>query len=257
MDMKAYISSGIIEQYVLGLCTDAEAQELEQLRSLHPELNQAITAFEEALETRLQQEPVLPSTGTDERILFSLSQLNNPDKDTPFQAVPVKRFNLYKWAAAAALVVLAGSAYLNYALIRKNKEQEIALEKWKEQPQTITSLPPEDYKIITSAGITPVAMYGVGIHAICRCTMFWDKKTGKAYIIIHHLPQTNEQRDYQLWAYIDGKPVSAGIINDAIRGRFIEMQGIPDGATQFSVTLENAGGSATPNEADIYLQGRI
>jgi anti-sigma-K factor RskA len=56
---------------------------------------------------------------------------------------------------------------------------------------------------------------------------------------------------------VDGKPVSIGIINDAIRGRFIEMEKVPAGATAFTVTLEKAGGNTTPTMAEEYLRGNI
>ena len=95
-------------------------------------------------------------------------------------------------------------------------------------------------------------------HSICRCTMFWDKKTGKIYIMIHHLvPQSCTQKDYQLWAMVNDKPVNVGIIKDEIRDRFIELPNVPAGATAFSVTLENAGGSATPSEGNQWLYGKI
>jgi anti-sigma-K factor RskA len=100
-------------------------------------------------------------------------------------------------------------------------------------------------------------MYGVGYHAICRCTMFWDKQTGKMYIMIHHLPKSSEQKDYQLWAMVDGKQVSVGIVQDEIRGRFIEMNNVPAGAVSFMVTLEKAGGTAEPTIAETYLEGKI
>lgn len=75
----------------------------------------------------------------------------------------------------------------------------------------MASLPLQDYEVMNNPSITPVAMYGVGYHAICRCTMFWDKKTGKIYLMIHHL-QNPPQKDYQLWATVNGKPVSIGIV---------------------------------------------
>lgn len=87
--------------------------------------------------------------------------------------------------------------------------------------------------------------------------MFWDKQTGKAYIMIHHLPKSSSSRDYQLWAEVDGKTVSVGIINDEIRGRFIEVSNVPGQSVAFKVTLENAGGAQTPTIAETYLEGKI
>ena len=56
---------------------------------------------------------------------------------------------------------------------------------------------------------------------------------------------------------VDGKPVNVGIIDDEIRGRFIEMTNLPSSATAFTVTLEKAGGALTPTESEIYLTGKI
>jgi Anti-sigma-K factor rskA len=240
MDIQAYISSGIIEQYVLGVCTPEEAASLEQMRIQYPEIQDAILEFEQQLEKDLQAGAVLPDTDP-------VISMPPAEKD---------KSSVLKWIAAASFILLAASAYIIYSLVQKTKSQQAALDQFKNQP-AVTTLPLSDYTILTDKTITPVAMYGVGTHAICRCTMFWDKKTGKAYIIIHHLPQSDDQRDYQLWAYINGKPVSAGIIKDDIRGRFIEMPGIPNGSTEFIVTLENAGGTQEPTIAETYLRGKI
>lgn len=256
MNIQEYISSGIIEQYVLGLCSPEEEQELLQLRALHPELHEAIVRFEEELETFMQQQTILPDAATDQKIMSQLASLQSPVVPMQTTNTPVKQMSWLKWIAAASVVLLLASAYFNYSLMQKTKQQQLVIENAKNKPDTPT-LPLADYKILTDRSITPVAMYGVGIHSICRCTMFWDKKTGKAYIMIHHLPQSSNEKDYQLWAMIDGKPVSVGIINDGIRGRFIEMSTIPANATAFAVTLEKAGGNTTPTLEEMYLMGKI
>jgi anti-sigma-K factor RskA len=152
------------------------------------------------------------------------------------------------------VILLGVSTVYNYSLYTKNKEQETALAAKNNLP---TTLPAADFSVLKNPGITPVAMYGVGIHAICRCTMFWDKKTGKAYVMIHHLVKSGDKRDYQLWAMVDGKPVNVGLVNDEIRDRFIEVTNVPANATAFSVTLENAGGSNTPTVEETYLEGKL
>ena len=253
MNIRDYIASGIIEKYVLGLCTTEEAKELEQLRSQYPELKEAILQYEIELEEKMMKDSILPSAETDEKILRSLEALQTP-------VIPIVQknnlitINWYKTLAAASVLLLVVCTYFIYSLnTEKNKlEQELEASK-----NDYESLPPEDYKIMKDPSITPIAMYGVGIHSICRCTMFWDKKTGKMYIMIHHLVESTDAKDYQLWAMVDGKPVSVGIINDEIRGRFIELQNVPGGANAFTVTLETAGGSTVPTEENTFLYGKI
>ena len=252
MDINSYISSGIIELYVMGMCSIEEEKELEMLRRQHPELNAAIIQYERELEATMQKSSTLPANIVDERILQSLDSLQAPviyiNRNTNNKRT--------KWLniAAAAILLLLISSYFNYSLYSKNKQQEKNLQS---TTPGITTLPVSDYAVLNNPKITPIAMYGVGTHAICRCTMFWDKSTGKMYIMIHHLPKSSSAKDYQLWAEVDGKPVSIGIINDEIRGRFIEMPNVPAGSIAFTVTLENAGGTAQPTVTETYLSGKI
>ncbi len=254
MNIKEYISSGIIELYVLGICSPEEEKEFESLLHQYPELDAAVQEYETQLENEMQQQATLPSAEIDEKILKTFDSLN-----TPIVALPVNKENKrsvswWKMAAAASVLLLITSAVFNYLLYNKTKKQELALQL---KGDNKTTLPAGDYEILKDPTITPVAMYGVGYHAICRCTMFWDKKTGKIYVMIHHLPKSSESKDYQLWANVNGTQVSVGIVKDEIRGRFIEMQNVPAGATAFTVTLEKAGGSTTPDMDEAYLAGSI
>ncbi|NOT94196.1 anti-sigma factor domain-containing protein [Ferruginibacter sp.] len=254
MDINNYISSGIIEMYVMGLCSAEEKTELELLRLQYPQLNTAIIQFETELENNLQQSPTLPGEKTDTKILQALHNLQIPIININTASARIKKINWFKPVAAAAIILLTASSIYNYSLYKKNKEQQTALTQLKEN---ISGLPQADYAILKSPTITPVALYGVYPHSICRCTLFWDKKTGKAYMMIHHLVRSTQEKKYQLWAMVNDKPVNVGMVNDAIRDRFIELQNVPAGATAFSVTLENAAGVATPTIAETYVYGKI
>jgi anti-sigma-K factor RskA len=253
MDIKNYISSGIIEMYVMGLCSAEEEKELEQLRQQYPELHKAILQYEVEMEAKMLQNSTLPSAAVDEKILHQLDSLSSSEENNQ-HSIPVRRINT-RWlrsVAAAAAILFAVSAYFNYTLYKKNKQLTDLTNNTKESP-----LPLADYLVITDPTITPVGMYGQGSHAICRCTMYWNKKTGKAYIMINHLPKSSASKDFQLWAEVDGKPVSVGIINDEIRGRLIEISNVPASAIAFSVTLEKAGGADQPTVDETYLKGKI
>jgi hypothetical protein len=254
MDINQYISSGIIEMHVMGLCSPEESNELELLRTLHPRLNEAVFVFEKAFENTLMQHATeQPDTVTDKKILKSLQAMPTPVLPMLTGNVKVKSLNWFKPAAAAAAVLFAISSIFNYTLYKKIKIQELALAETKK----VTSLPQNDYAVLKTPGITPVAMYGVGYHSICRCTLFWDKKTGKAYMMIHHLVPSGTEKQYQLWAMVDDKPVNIGVVDDTIRDRFVELKNIPEGATAFTVTLENAAGSTTPTLEETYVTGKI
>ena len=253
MDINSYISSGIIETYVMGLCTPEEKNEMELLRRKYPQLNEAVLQYETDLENNLLKNAILPGNEVDEQILHSLRSLQIPVVDINQRHFKTKGLNWLKTFAAAAILLLAVSGVFNFILYKKTNEQQQALK----EKEKYSPLPMSDYNILKQRTITPVAMYGVTPHNICRCTIFWDKATGKAYIMIHHLPPSTAEINYQLWALVDDKPVSVGLINDKIRDRFIEIQNVPAAATGFIVTLEKAGGSTTPTLKETYLSGKI
>ena len=68
MNIQEYISSGIIELYVMGVCSSEEKHELEALRQQYPELNKAIIDFEIELEEKMLRNSTIPNASTDEKI---------------------------------------------------------------------------------------------------------------------------------------------------------------------------------------------
>jgi anti-sigma-K factor RskA len=258
MDIKNYISSGIIEMYVMDICSPEEKAELEILCQLHPEIKQALTDFEKQLELNFQQNAIMPSAEVDASII----QTFYTTKQAP--VIPITQSytttNWLKAIAAIAVVFLIVSAIANVLLYKKNAQQLATIEHQITQNNpvaTTTTLPLSDYNVLKQPDITPIAMNGVAPYTQCRCTMFWDKTTGKAYIMIHHLLQSNKEVNYQLWAMVNGNPINVGIVDDSIRDHFIPMSNMPQNATSFAVTIEKVGGSKIPTLQKTILAGSI
>jgi hypothetical protein len=94
------ILSGLIEQYVLGLCTPEEKAELDQQRLQDPVLHQAILDAEAKMEALFLDNAVQPSTLTDEKILASLDAL----QPTPALVTPL-RTATKRWKRVAAVTI--------------------------------------------------------------------------------------------------------------------------------------------------------
>jgi anti-sigma-K factor RskA len=258
MSSEFNIPSGMAEQFVLGLCNAEEELQVAEWRAQYPAFNQAILDFEEQLANQFQQAATTADFAPEATAEWeNLLQKIEPPVQLQTPVVPIaaaKTRRNFPAVAAAAIVLLLLSVAGNFMQYRRSQQQaaDIAVLKSK------AALPaPNNLAILMNPKLTPVAMYGVGYHAICRCTMWWDKQKNKMYIMIHHLPQTGSAEDYHLWANVGGKMVNMGIINDAIRDKFIEMPGAPDGATAFTVTLEAAGAAVTSPGSDVFLQGKI
>ena len=96
MDINSYISSGIIETYVMGLCTPEEKIEMELLRHQYPQLNEAVLQYEIELENDLVKDTTPPGTEIDEQVLHSLRALHTPVIDLNPPAFKTKKLNWLK-----------------------------------------------------------------------------------------------------------------------------------------------------------------
>lgn len=252
MTDQEIVTSGLLEQYILGLCSPEEEELVCARCRLNPVLAKAKEEAELALENYYMtqgQSYMYPTASNEPK-----TGLGSPAPLHPIR--PSKSF--WKPLAIAASVAVVASAGWNIYQYQQNKEMKFTESVFAQTPTTeALSLPLRDFRVMQDPKITPVGLLGVGSHSICRCTLYWDKASGKVYLMIHHLPRTDESEDFQLWAMVNGKPVSIGLINDGTRDRFIELTGAPGTATSFVVTLEKGGGAQTPNMEEVYLKGSI
>jgi len=70
-----------------------------------------------------------------------------------------------------------------------------------------------------------------------------------------NMPKTDKAHQYQLWAIVDNKPVDAGMIDMDKAHVMVKMKNIPR-AQLFAITLEQAGGSPTP-QGPMYVMGKV
>jgi anti-sigma-K factor RskA len=257
MEENQHIEKGSIEQYVLGLCNPAERAYMEQQRQINPAVEEAILRFELEWEQQCLRASVLPKTSVDGRIKAELEK-RSTQATTPVRQLTMPRIsiNWQKSVAAAVLLLLGTSLYLNVKWYQRISQYPIATNNQNSLPQYAT-LPVSDFNVMRDPAITPVALYGVANRTICRCTLFWDQKNRKAYLMIHHLPFSSEKEDFQIWANVLGKSQNLGIINDQVRDRFIEISNVPESATSFFITLEKAGGAQTPTRKETFVAGTI
>jgi anti-sigma-K factor RskA len=260
MDIKEYIQSGIIEQYVLGLADAGESVELEQLRTEYPELNEAILNFEKNYQEYTLANAVQPPShikslieqelfgNTSKAIVVEPSFINKP---------AAGNIGLWKWLAAACIILLATSTALNfyfYSGYKKSKEQYQALLVERNTLQANNASYQQSLQLFQDTAMVRVEMKGTPGKEQNIATVLWDQKSKDVYIYANSLQQAPAGKQYQLWAIVDGKPVSAGVINNCIG--LCKMIKI-DNAQAFAITLEKEGGSATPTLSEMYVIGKV
>ena len=271
MDIREYIQSGIIESYVLGLADAEEAAELERLRAAHPELEQAIQAFEKELEASSMQNAVPVSSGLKSE-LFKQLNLEEPGtlyNDTP-EGANVRTLDVatktpfIKYLAAASIILFIISAGLNVYTYSKYKKLEgenrqLALQRdqlyaTNSSIQTRYNQLDKNMQLITGADMIKVALSGVPGKEGSQAVVYWNKTNKDVYLIANALPKAPKGKQYQLWALLDGKPIDAGLLDDC--SSVCKLKNIP-AAQAFAITLEDEGGSPTPNLEQLFVMGKI
>ena len=84
------------------------------------------------------------------------------------------------------------------------------------------------------------------------------KNTGDVYVDPSNLGQLSPDKQYQLWAIVDGKPVNGGMISSK-NGDIFHMQKMHSfgKAQAFAITIEKAGGSVAPTMDEMVVIAKI
>ncbi|MBL7698445.1 MAG: anti-sigma factor [Chitinophagaceae bacterium] len=276
MNIQEYISSGIIESYVLGLADEAERAEYERMAAIHPEIREAQNAFELSLEAAALQNTIVPPVHIKSKLLSAID-MDEQQPGTPVQpgykepvrphAKVVKR-DFTRLIAAAAVILLLMSTALNFYFFsryREYNEKYVALIQQQTELATHNQILQTrllEYERAVEMMKDP-NMYVVKMPAApnspdstSATTVYWDTRTKDVYLAVNRLPEPAAGQQYQLWAIVDGKPVDAGVFEMREGAGMSKMKNIPK-AEAFAVTLEKKGGSAVPSLDKLYVMGRI
>jgi anti-sigma-K factor RskA len=246
VNVKEYINSGIVESYVLGLATDAERQEFEQLSAAHPEIAGARDAFERSLEAQLLRDAVSPPAFLKEKVLGEISPAvsENGLPREEGETTPVRRMNVWKLLAAACFVGLLGLGYWAYTLNQKNKELEtrqVAAEKQLQQSTAQLESLQQQADMMTKPGVKMVSLKGTAMAPQAQTTIVWDTTGPKdVYLRVNNLPQPASDKQYQLWALFNGKPIDLGMLEVKEKRLLVRMKNVQT-AQAFAITLEQRG----------------
>ncbi len=86
--ISEYISSGMIESYVLGLATPAEVKEVEEMAAAHDEVRAAIDQFSEILEREVLSNAITPDPVIKPMVLATLNYIDRMEKGEPLSFPP-------------------------------------------------------------------------------------------------------------------------------------------------------------------------
>lgn len=283
-NLKAYIESGVLELYVLGDLSPEEALQVEEMASQHPEVRDEIAAIEQAMEQYAMQNAVEPSADVETR-LFEKLGLSEVEEHVNVQPEPIYteepriirldgsdakvRTLRYALVACIALLVVSTVAlFITYNKLNAAHDQIASLNLDKQKfAGLVSKLEFENQGLDNMAAMADskewatIRMAGQAFSPNSKMKVYWNKKDKSVLInyVAMDLPKTDAAHQYQLWALVNGKPVSLGVFgktdstnNEAL----VKMQTIQE-AQAFAVTLEPMGGSINPTMDKLTVMGGV
>lgn len=279
MRIEEYIASGILENYLLGVVSPQEKQEVECMSHIYPEIKQELNALEFAIEKYLLAQEIPVSDDLWSTIEAKLEDRNvdqsssNDEKEAKIVEIvsinrPSRMTTLFMVASIAAILIIGfffvqTSNTLNSKL--NNKESQLAsiqnemqglkeenngvLDKLNYEKELVAFLSDPDMKSIMMKGMSPK-------DANANSQVCWNSKSKKVMLCIGELPANPEDKQYQLWAMVDGKPIDLGVFDVNGTHPMIPMTSI-ENPQAFAVTLEKKGGSPTPTLSELYVLGAM
>lgn len=262
MNLKEYIRSGIVESYVLGLATDDERREFEQMCATYPEVAEARDLFEQTLETEMLKEAMPPPPAIKEKVLQSIGPAYATEEPAENHSqTPVRRMNPWKWVAAASIVVAVAAGIWAYTLLDQKRQlvaqQQETEDRLNQSVARLDSLQ-QDADLLRKPMMT-VSLTGTDVAPQAHSTIFWDSVSTKdVYLLVNNLPQPPSDKQYQLWALLDGQPIDLGFINYQVEQKrlLIKMQNVKK-AQAFAITLEPRTGDPATPEGEMYVKGDL
>jgi anti-sigma-K factor RskA len=267
VNIQEYISSGIVESYVLGIADAADRAEFEQLCAQYPELLAARNDFELALEKVALDNAVTPPTEVKERIFEAVQTIPSITKS---KVITMQNSNSQRSSGgkgmlvAACVILLAGLAwfvYNSYSQSQQLKELQAKMEEQSKNLNTKDSLLTkiaEEQKAPKNQPVTYVNMVGTDAAPRSSANIFWDSTSTDVYLVIKNMPKLPSNQQYQLWSLIGDKPdKSLGVFDGKVGDEnvILKMKNVQK-ADAFAITIEKQGGAPSPTLDKLQSVGK-
>ena len=278
MDLSCIISSGDLELYVLGMLSDEEVKQVEQLIVLFPQVREEVDRIAATIGALADESAIRPSPSAREELFKKFSELSLEESGQSQSASASKTIAnnrsgrvisigkkppLFLNIAAILLVVLAASFLIYLVGDNKKKNQTIiALERSLQnrnrdliQKQQQSNTYSELISLLLDENFRQIKLENLPGKPKATVDIFWHRTTNELLLVDLSLPAVPPGKQYQLWAIVDGQPVNAGMVEE--KKLVAQKMHAFEKADAFAITLEKAGGSKTPTLQEMFVLGKV
>ncbi len=254
MNIKDYISSGVLELYVLDQLSPAERREVEEHVNQYPEIRSALNEIEETLFAFASSTAKKPRAGLQSEIINNVLA-SDKNIDSPKGAGA----GINKWLFPLALLGIIAAGILGWMWNQEREEklelvEEILLEKDSCSLKDATILQLEQMLdnifLPSSERILMAAAPGKSGEA----NIIYNRENRSVLLATTTLPTPPTGKQYQLWGIVEGTPISLGVF-DISDGSELKRMTFAESVETFAITLEPQGGSSTPTLEEMWVIG--
>jgi len=260
MDKQEYIDSGILELYVFGQLEEPEFSEVTKMSENDPEIKAEIISIEKAIINFSESVSPFLSAENYDRIRKALMLKHGVVDIAP------KKSNIFLYLACAASILLLIGVGYQYQKLQEKDTQIVNVEKQKSDLQkSVVDLTLQNKESETALSVVRdnnnavIALAGQEISPSSFAKAYWNTNTKAVHIDAAGLPEPPEGMVYQVWALKLNPltPKSIGLLENfkGNANRIFTVENT-DEAEAFGITLEPAGGSASPTLEQLYTLGK-
>ncbi|MEC3905460.1 anti-sigma factor [Tamlana sp. 2201CG12-4] len=245
--INPFLSSGLLEKYLLGETTSAETEKVESYISKYPEVQNAYNTLQFNLEVVARSNAIEAPKGILNKVLDELDEAPvitlNQTKNR------YKKWYKYSIAASVAALIFAGTSYLFYNQNQKlSEENQVVVDEIFdlrsdiEQNNKMLDNVMRQLLKLNNPETEKYIIKGNERAKDLKTVAYINAKERTSMIDVVSLPELPEEQCYQIWAELQGKMVNLGILNKADR----QLRNIPymEDALALSITIEPKGGNS-------------
>ncbi|WP_298498606.1 anti-sigma factor [uncultured Algibacter sp.] len=254
--ITTFLNSGLLDKYLLGETSSAEAEKVESFILRYPEIENTYNMMQHNLEVVAKANAVEAPKNILSNILEELD-------DAPVVKLhKVKKYQ--KWykfsiAASIAALIFAGTSYLFYNHNQKlsNENQVVVEELFDlrsdiEQNNKMLDNVMRQLLKLNNPETEKYIIKGNERAKDLKTVAYINPKEKTSMIDVVSLPELPEEQCYQIWAELQGKMVNLGILDKADR----KLRSIPymEDALALSITIEPKGGNTIASTKNSVAQ---
>jgi len=266
LNIQDYISSGIIENHVLGLTSPAEDAELAKMSEQYPEVRQAIREAEEALVNYSLLHSKTPPSSAKEKIFNALTdegEIRAVD-EKQLMPDPARTYPFVRIIAIAASILFVATIAFHVVKVTEFRQRIRQLEQEKAdlivRNETFMAQIQDarrELEVIGDPAFRTIVLNGTPGHDEKRALVYWNTVSHEVYLKPANLPALPSDQQYQLWGIVGGQPVSAGIYDPGDAEHPLRQMDSFEKAEMFAITIEPAGGSEHPTLEQMVVAGKL